>query len=124
MRYTLRLLTTQQFQRASTLICACEKIRRNNQEELGNVPISIGLWVGGDVTPNSIKDAQYNLNELFASELDDPDSVSNKFIILNCPWCNNPMSSGNYKINNKNFLYVCSNKECDFCSDKIHCQLK
>jgi hypothetical protein len=63
MRYTLRLLTTQQFQRASTLICACEAIRKgavtlpNVVLELPGPPIAIGLWVGGDATPNKVADA-------------------------------------------------------------------
>ena len=35
MRYTLRLLTIQQFQRATALICACEVIRRERRDEVG-----------------------------------------------------------------------------------------
>lgn len=64
MRYTLRLLTIQQFQRASALVCACDSIRQGHDlpagltAELGQQPFSIGLWVGGDATPNKYKDAK------------------------------------------------------------------
>jgi hypothetical protein len=58
MRYTLRLLTTQQFLRAAAMICACEAIRRGaipaaDAQQLGSSPFSIGLWVGEGATPNS-----------------------------------------------------------------------
>ena len=46
MRYTLRLLTVQQFQRAATLMCACEKIRVGDLKKWGSVPFQVGLWVG------------------------------------------------------------------------------
>jgi len=51
MHYTLRLLTLQQTHRASTLISACEHIRRDAQaasdQHWGETPFRIGLWVGG-----------------------------------------------------------------------------
>ncbi len=67
MRYTLRLLTIQQFERAAALICACELVRLG-QAPAGavvlpahfksDVPISLGLWVGEGATPNSVSDAE------------------------------------------------------------------
>jgi hypothetical protein len=50
-RYTLRLLTIQQFERAGSLICALETMRRSGRIP-GNVPFSLGLWVGNDSSPN------------------------------------------------------------------------
>lgn len=81
MRYTLRLLTAQQFQRAASLICALEKIRREGDMP-GDSRISIGLWAGGDLTPNRHEDARQALQKLF-----DGDTGENKFVLLNCPWC-------------------------------------
>ncbi len=57
MRYTLRLLTIQQFQRAASMICACELLRRRSIPELGAEPIGIGLWVGAAATPLTLRDA-------------------------------------------------------------------
>ncbi len=82
MRYTLRLLTAQQFQRASALVCAMEYLRKNDQEHLGDHPFSIGIWLGGDTTPNSRKDAQRSLRELHRKP-----SAENPFLLSKCPWC-------------------------------------
>src|SRR5690606_24738814 len=63
MRYTLRLLTVQQFQRAAAMIFACELLRRRGSggggalPDLGRAPIGIGLWVGVAATPLTLKEA-------------------------------------------------------------------
>jgi hypothetical protein len=72
MRYTLRLLTAQQFERASALILALELIRKGSEKsiaeaECGSTPFSIGLWVGGDATPNSYDDAKSQRGADFGS---------------------------------------------------------
>lgn len=82
MRYTLRLLTADQFQRASRLICAMESIRRRHQEQLGSDEFSIGIWLGGDTTPNSHTVAKSQLSELRSGK-----SNVNPFLITSCPWC-------------------------------------
>lgn len=86
MRYTLRLLTTQQYERASSLICACELIRKEGDHmlELGPDPFSIGLWVGGTSTPNKRKDANFLYKELTGSNYQ---SADYNFIVMKCPCC-------------------------------------
>lgn len=83
MRYTLRLLTAQQFQRASALLCACEALRCERPAELGEAPFAIGLWVGGQLTPNRRSEAVSKLNKLASGE----ERVENPFQLLSCPWC-------------------------------------
>ncbi|MDN8751359.1 hypothetical protein Q0L76_14235, partial [Staphylococcus aureus] len=41
MRYTLRLLTAQQFLRAASLVCVLEAIRADHPDALGTSPFSI-----------------------------------------------------------------------------------
>ncbi len=123
MRYTLRLLTTQQFQRAASLICACDLIRREHRSELGKERITIGLWVGQGSTPNK-RDQAVKAFE----KLNQGTSKENPFIILKCPWCGvqmGPVSSGKtvkmrgYEKTRRpsSVTFRCHNDDCDF-SDK------
>lgn len=64
MRYTLRLLTVQQFQRATALICACEVIRMEEVGLWGREKFSIGLWVGRSTTPNRFSESKQALDDI------------------------------------------------------------
>ena len=84
MRYTLRLLTAQQFQRAAALVCAAEYLRRQDEATWGTEPFRIGLWVGGGVSPNWFEDAA----EQIAEAKDTGDGKhTNVLQTLACPWC-------------------------------------
>ncbi|MGD9933833.1 MAG: DISARM system helicase DrmA [Dehalococcoidia bacterium] len=87
MRYTLRLLTAQQFQRATALICACEVIRREDSEKWGDTPFRIGMWVGLSVTPNRVSDARKALDDARGTGGRQSGRVASPLQILSCPWC-------------------------------------
>jgi hypothetical protein len=82
MRYTLRLLTSQQFQRAASLVCAMEEIRERHADLLGATPFSIGIWVGGDTTPNNLRSAKDSISK---TKKDGEEEYS--LVLLRCPWC-------------------------------------
>lgn len=83
-RYTLRLLTSQQFQRAAALVCAMELLRRTDARVRGMAEFSIGLWVGNEVTPGSRGEAENALERLHKAARPEE---ANQFQVESCPWC-------------------------------------
>jgi len=131
MRYTLRLLTTQQYERAASLICACELIRKQEEGkknyELGDEAISIGLWVGGSSTPNLNSEAVHDYNKL--NHFKEYKSASYNFIVMKCPCCAaqiGKISTANFKDKLKvkglynedgkksSIKFRCENDNCEF----------
>ncbi|MEU1729244.1 helicase-related protein [Nonomuraea sp. NPDC005692] len=113
MRYTLRLLTLQQFERAAALICAMEIIRRRTPKELGEESISIGMWVGAAATPNKLKDAASSLKKLRdGGELHTENPVQLRF----CPWCGTAMGPDEYEVDvaSSKMRIFCADWECEF----------
>ncbi|MFC2458926.1 DISARM system helicase DrmA, partial [Peptidiphaga sp.] len=97
MRYTLRLLTSQQFQRATTLVCAAELARRENPATWGEEPFRIGLWVGTAVSPKRVSEAAEELKRLRErGGAGGPGSgAGHRFSALqlgHCPWCGRPLT--------------------------------
>lgn len=114
MRYTLRLLTSQQFDRASSLICALESMRRRMPDLLGQREFRIGLWVGGDASPNTREEATKSRIKYV-----DKKEGGNPFPIRRCPWCGcsleeNRRVSYARERKTKKILFVCPNNDCEF----------
>lgn len=104
MRYTLTLLTGQQFTRSAKVICALELLRRKSVKYLGETPFTLGLWVGSKSTPNTY----YQANQ----ELDNHNFE--KLGLTSCPWCKAKFSEKNYLSSEKSFNFKCINEDCEF----------
>lgn len=125
MRYTLRLLTAQQFERASRLISTLEFLRNQGfKSVLRDDTVTIGLWIGQASTPNRLKDAKKKLDIIeseCAKENGNPVD-KNAFQISSCPWCGTKLISkdknGNwhygFKSSRNTFKIFCLNEECPF----------
>lgn len=127
MRYMLRLLTAQQFERASRLIVSLEFLRRQKkfQEILKSEPISIGLWIGMGSTPNKLEEASQKLDEIEREcnngERGKPED-KNTFQISACSWCGTKVISKNennkwdyaFKAGRRSFTISCLNNKCAF----------
>lgn len=126
MRYTLRLLTLQQFQRATTLLCAMEVLRRQaadaGDESLCETPFTIGLWVGNKVTPGRTEDSHRAIKDIR-----DPDKWdaggSSPAQLTSCPWCGTEIDPGRDVEVDRNVLRTtiyCGDKKgrCEFSKGK------
>lgn len=108
MRYTLRLLTIDQFQRSARLILSCEFERRRRRDgSLGSKPFSIGLWVGGAASPNRYKEAAKKVNDR-----DDPTPRQ----LESCPCCGSDLS-WRANADEQRIDCHCRNSSCELASE-------
>ncbi|MGO3660896.1 helicase-related protein [Microbacterium gubbeenense] len=120
-RYTMRLLTAQQFQRAAILICALELMRADDDRLHETPAFSIGLWLGNTTTPGTFESAAKQFKEV--RKQNKPD---NPFQLLECPWCSHAIiperstaRSRAYGVNANayGFSFFCPDDDCPFSTE-------
>lgn len=122
MRYTLRLLTLDQLQRAAGLICALE-LERRDHGRLGQWPIEIGLWVGGGATPNTFGSAANPAPKSAIHWVRNyrKDHGPAPAPLKNCPWCGSELKPDAFHLHPhqqtpERLDIRCDNIDCDFSS--------
>lgn len=111
MRYTLRLLTKDQFRRAARLICALELLRRT-LPDLGQEPVTLGLWVGAASSPNTFQAAKETLDQARDAGETQPPSL---LVLEACPWCGAAFRApDNFDAGSEHFRFRCIRPDCDF----------
>jgi hypothetical protein len=133
MRYTLRLLTLQQFQRATILICALEVIRKEhfplpNNCSFGDERITIGLFVGSGSLPNKWRGEDKSMErelKKIANSIEIGKKISTSIPFTECPWCgeaifiDQDLNNVSHKFGdtygiNDQLNICCNNNNCSF----------
>jgi len=123
MRYTLRLLTMQQGERATRLILGMNLVGRDNNFK--GVPFSVGMWIGNKTSPGTVAEARKTLHLMAQGK--PLLGKGNPAQLPECPWCGSKFDAtepeGNYRINSapngKAFDLVCTNNTCHFYEEPL-----
>ena len=118
-RYTYRMLAFDQFSRAASAICAAELVRSSAGIDLGAVPFSVGLWIGGSQTPNQILEVDKAFGKKQIPWRQKWLNNNPSFPLVDCPWCGVPLRfTAEYLLadaENVDFALWCSNSQtCPF----------
>ncbi|MCE9575501.1 MAG: DISARM system helicase DrmA [Deltaproteobacteria bacterium] len=112
LRYTLRLLTLDQFERATTLVCALELLRRAQPSVLGAERFAVGLWVGASATSNTMMQVKNDLGEYRKGTGASPCPIAK------CPWCRKDFTATSLTLDNPKkptaVIVGCENDACEF----------
>jgi hypothetical protein len=92
-------------------------LRRRHPDELGSRPVSIGIWVGGDNSPNTYAEARRLREQIAEGRI-----LNQGFQVENCPWCGTkfvPSQVHDEKVwgidaENNSFRAYCVNPHCPF----------
>ena len=133
MRYTLRLLTAQQFERAAYLCAAMECLRCHDASlGLGGTRITTGMWIGKASTPNTLAELKQGDYKKFFDAVNPPPPPSgqkqtkpyipseNPFPITYCPWCGCKLVSKDasgeikYGYSRQSEMLICQNPHCRY----------
>lgn len=127
MRYTLRLLTAQQFERAAALVAATELVRREDSDRFGAVPFRLGLYVGGSLTPNRTDDARKIIVDMRGGKTV---AGASPVQLSSCPWCGTDIDPSGRStasifhvktheenVDTERTVTYCANDDCPFSED-------
>ncbi len=122
MRYTLRLLTSQQFERATQMILSLNFVCSSFAPELiASELFSSGLWIGSASSPNSLFDFENSANDLNEQIIEAKDLEgalrANKFPLSECPWCKTSLielGRTGFNVLKSGFEIKCLNPACHF----------
>jgi len=93
LRYTLRLLTLDQLERATALICALEVLRLRDRTLLGEARFTVGLWVGQSATANTMRVIAEQLVEYKNQRRE-----TSPCPLEACPWCGHKLDKASFEL--------------------------
>ncbi|CAD6531874.1 hypothetical protein LMG27952_02631 [Paraburkholderia hiiakae] len=109
MRFPLRMLSAQQFQRLSYVVAQAEMLRC--REGIKGHPFTVGYYTGSG-TPGSISRSEAKGSAVWLPDLA-PDQLQRFQFITDCPYCGTRRSLAMVKdVERSRLLHRCANTEC------------